>query len=36
MIRLNQVSLLGRRRKEKIIREMITEHSCNPFANLKS
>ena len=26
LIRLNQVSLLGRRRREKIIREMITEH----------
>ena len=34
LIRLNQVSL-DRRRREKVIWEMITEHSCNPFANLK-
>jgi len=35
LIRLNQVSL-DRRRREKFIWEMITEHSCKPFANLES
>ena len=34
LIRLNQVSL-DRRRREKVIWEMITEHSYNPFANLE-
>ena len=34
LIRLNQVSL-DRRRREKVNWEMITEHSCNPFANLE-
>ena len=34
LVRLNQVSL-DRRRREKVIWEMITEHSCNPFANLE-
>ena len=34
LIRLNQVSL-DRRRREKVIWEMITEHSCNPFADLE-
>jgi len=35
LIRLNQVSL-DRRRREKVNWEMITEHSCNPFANLEA
>ena len=34
LIRLSQVSL-DRRRREKVIWEMITEHSCNPFADLE-
>ena len=35
LIRLNQGSL-NRWRREKVIWKMITEHSCNPFADLKS
>ena len=35
LIRLSQGSL-DRWRREKVIWKMITEHSCNPFADLKS
>ena len=34
LIRLSQVSL-DRRRREKVIWEMITEHNCNTFADLE-
>ena len=35
LIRLSQ-GRLDRWRREKVILKMITEHSCNPFADLKS
>ena len=35
LIRLSQGSL-DRWRREKVIWKMVTEHSCNPFADLKS
>ena len=35
LIRLSQGSL-DRWRREKVIWKMITEHSCNPFADLES
>ena len=35
LIRLSQGSL-DRWRREKVIWKMVTEHSCNPFADLES